>query len=78
MIKYEGSASPAFELAEMEDNAEKFAAENPAPKAPIPNEREQRAARLRQQQYEEGKELTEADIPTITYSDVDNLKLTIE
>ena len=25
MIKYEGTASPAFELAEMEDNAERFA-----------------------------------------------------
>lgn len=48
MIKYEGSASPAFELAEMEDNAEKFREENPPPPPPPPNQREQRQARLRQ------------------------------
>lgn len=78
MIKYEGNASPAFELAEMEDNAEKFREENPLPAPARPDNREQRAREMRQKQYEEGKELTEDDIPTITFSDVDKLKTTIE
>ena len=78
MIKYEGHASPAFELAEMEDNAEKWMEENPTPKPPPANPREQRAREQRQKAYEEGKELTEDDIPTITFSDVDKLKTTIE
>ena len=47
MIKYEGHASPAFELAEMEDNAEKWMEENPTPKPPPTNPREQRAREQR-------------------------------
>jgi len=48
MIKYEGNASPAFELAEMEDNAEKFREENPLPAPARPDNREQRAREMRQ------------------------------
>ena len=78
MIKYEGTASPAFELAEMEENQERFEDENPRPKAPQADERERRAAEQRRKLFEEGKELTESDIPNISYADVEVLRANID
>ena len=66
LIKYEGDASPAFELAELEDNVERARNENQDIDIGAPAEKE------------EDKELTVDDLPMLSYTDLDDLKLGIE